>query len=126
VPKLQVFDPAMCCSTGVCGPSVDPALAQFASDLDALQTAGVVVERFNLGQEPAAFVGNSVVAAAIRGRSDALPLLLLDDTIVSEGTYPSRDELYRLVGVSPAAGPRLALANAGCSPAAGAAPKKSC
>jgi hypothetical protein len=24
MPKVQVFDPPMCCSTGVCGPEVDP------------------------------------------------------------------------------------------------------
>jgi hypothetical protein len=124
VPKLQVFDPAMCCSTGVCGPSVDPALAQFASDLEQLKTAGVSVERFNLGQEPAAFVANPVVSAALRGRADALPLLLVDGKVVSEGAYPSREELYRLVGVAPA--PKLAVASSCCPPAAGAAPKKCC
>ncbi len=122
MPKLQVFDPAMCCSTGVCGPSVDPALAQFASDLEQLKAAGVMVERYNLGQEPAAFVGNPVVAAAIRGRSDALPLLLVDGEIVSQGVYPRRDDLYRLVGLAPAAAPKLA--NACCPPASGTAPKK--
>jgi hypothetical protein len=126
MPKLQVFDPAMCCSTGVCGPSVDPALARFASDLEQLENSGVVVERFNLGQEPGAFVGNPVVSAAIRGRSDALPLLLVDGTIVAEGAYPSRDELYRLVGVTPADRPKLAVANACCPPSPGAAPKKCC
>ena len=125
MPKLQVFDPAMCCSTGVCGPSVDPALAQFASDLEHLKAEGVIVERFNLGQEPAAFVGNPVVAAAIRGRSDALPLLLVDGRIVAEGSYPAREELYRLVGVTPAT-PKLAVASACCPPAPGAASKKCC
>ena len=75
--KVQVFDPPMCCSTGVCGPEIDPALVRFASDLEWLKGMGVEVERFNLGQEPAAFVGNPVVAAAIRGRDDALPILLV-------------------------------------------------
>ena len=28
---VRVFDPAMCCSTGVCGPSVDPQLARFSA-----------------------------------------------------------------------------------------------
>ena len=28
---LQVFDPPMCCSTGVCGPQVDPELPRFAA-----------------------------------------------------------------------------------------------
>jgi hypothetical protein len=52
---VRVFDPAMCCSTGVCGPSVDPQLARFSADLEWLKSQGVSVERFNLAQEPAAF-----------------------------------------------------------------------
>jgi len=52
---VRVFDPAMCCSTGVCGPSVDPQLARFSADLDWLTSQGVAVERFNLAQQPAAF-----------------------------------------------------------------------
>ena len=46
--RLQVFDGPMCCSTGVCGPTVDPRLAQVAADLEWLKTQGVQVERFNL------------------------------------------------------------------------------
>ena len=51
---VRVFDPAMCCSTGICGPSVDPELVRFAADLDWLKSQGVSVERFNLSQQPAA------------------------------------------------------------------------
>lgn len=98
--KVQVFDPPMCCSTGVCGPEVDPALVRFASDLEWLKSNGVEVERFNLSQEPAAFVGNPVVAQAIRGRDDGLPLLLLDGKIVAQGSYPAREVLAELVGVA--------------------------
>jgi len=32
--KIQVLDPPRCCSTGVCGPNVDPELVRFAADLD--------------------------------------------------------------------------------------------
>jgi arsenite methyltransferase len=53
---LQVFDPPMCCSSGVCGPSVDPRLPRFAADLDWLRNQGVQVERFNLAHQPQAFV----------------------------------------------------------------------
>ncbi len=49
--KVQVFDPPMCCSTGVCGPQVDPALVRFAADLEWLKASGVEVERFNLSQD---------------------------------------------------------------------------
>ena len=98
--KVQVFDPPMCCSTGVCGPAVDPALVRFAADLEWLKQHGVEVERFNLSQDPAAFVGNPVVSQAIRGRDDALPLLLLDGAIIAQGSYPGREVLAELVGVA--------------------------
>jgi AhpD family alkylhydroperoxidase len=98
--KVQVFDPPMCCSTGVCGPEVDPALVRFASDLEWLKESGVEVERFNLSQSPAAFVANPLVAAAIRGKDGGLPLLLVDGKIVAQGSYPSREVLAELAGVS--------------------------
>jgi Arsenical resistance operon protein ArsD len=104
--KLQVFDPPMCCPTGVCGPEVDPALVRFAADLEWLKSNGVEVERFNLAKEPAAFVGNPVVAQAIRGKEDGLPLLLVDGKIVAQGSYPAREVLGELVGV---AGPARAV-----------------
>jgi AhpD family alkylhydroperoxidase len=98
--KVQVFDPPMCCSTGVCGPQVDPALVRFAADLEWLKASGVEVERFNLSQTPAAFVENPVVAQAIRGREDGLPLLLVDGKIAVQGSYPAREVLAELVGVA--------------------------
>ena len=118
--KIQVFDPPMCCSTGVCGPDVDPALVQFAGDLEWLRSNGVEVERFNLGQEPAAFVGNPVVAQALRGRDDALPLLLLDGRIVAQGSYPTRAVLAELAGLASRPGARLeaeAATRSCCPPA---------
>jgi AhpD family alkylhydroperoxidase len=98
--KVQVFDPPMCCATGVCGPEVDPALVRFAADLDWLRSTGAEVERFNLSQDPAAFVGNPVVAQAIRGRDDGLPLILVDGRIAAQGSYPSREVLAELAGVA--------------------------
>lgn len=95
--KLQVFDPAMCCSTGVCGPSVDPSLARFAADLEWLKSKGLQVERYNLAQEVAAFTSNPIVKVALNSKgSKCLPLLLLDGTIVAEGAYPTREELASL------------------------------
>ncbi len=99
--KIQVFDPAMCCPTGVCGPNVDPALVRFAADLEWLKESGIEVERFNLSQQPAAFVSNAEVAAAMRARDDALPLLLVNGKIVAQGGYPSREVLAELAGMAP-------------------------
>ena len=98
--KLSVFDPAMCCSTGVCGPSVDPVLPRFAADLDWLKRQGVEIERFNLAQQPAAFTSNPVIIVALREfGNNCLPLILADGQIVSLGSYPERDELARYAGL---------------------------
>ena len=35
---LTVFDPAMCCSTGVCGSDVDQVLVNFSADVQWLRT----------------------------------------------------------------------------------------
>ena len=104
--KLQVFDPAMCCSTGVCGPSIDPALPRFAADLEWLKSKGVEVERYNLAQEVAAFTSNPVVKTALNSRgTNCLPLVLLDGTIVVEGAYPTREKLADLAAVKFEPGP---------------------
>jgi hypothetical protein len=91
---LQVFDPAMCCSTGVCGPDVDPKLVQFAADLDWLKTQDVIVQRHNLSQNPAAFVENEAVKTALTEKGEAaLPLLLVNGKVTATGRYPERGEL---------------------------------
>lgn len=98
--RMQVFDPPMCCSTGVCGPSVDPALVRFASDVHWLVSQGVAVERYNLAQQPQAYTANEVVMTALaQYGNDCLPLILLNGAIVSKGRYPTREELAGLVGV---------------------------
>ena len=98
--KIQVFDPPMCCSTGVCGPSVDPALARFSSDLHWLANQKIEVERYNLSQQPQAFAANQAVKAALQAEgNECLPLILADGQIVSKGAYPAREELARLSGV---------------------------
>ncbi len=100
---VRVFDPAMCCSTGICGPSVDPELARFAADLAWLEGQGVAVERFNLAQQPAAFVGDVEVRAALEAQgADALPLVKVNDAAKSSGVYPSRAELAAWAGLGDA------------------------
>lgn len=112
--QVQVFDPPMCCSTGVCGPTVDPQLPRFAADLDWLRSQGVAVERFNLAQQPAAFVGNPVVKQALAEQGRAcLPLIVVDERLGSRGAYPTREELAHLAGLTQAATPRARDAGAG-------------
>jgi hypothetical protein len=123
---VHVFDPALCCPTGVCGPSVDPQLARFAADLAWLAERGAAVERFNLAQQPAAFAQNELVRAALAERGEAsLPMVLVDGRVALSGIYPTREQLAALAGVTVEAAAPVA-APTGCTPKAGASGGKCC
>ena len=90
---IQVFDPPMCCSTGVCGPDVDPALASFAGFLSRAKEMGCAVDRYNLAQEPIAFVENEEVRRLVEeGGVEALPLVFVDGELKLKGRYPDEAE----------------------------------
>ncbi len=102
---IEVFDPPMCCSTGVCGPSVDPALATFAGDLGVLSDQGISVTRYNLSQEPKAFADDSMVRELLHERGDGvLPLIRVSGELRASGRYPTRDELEAWVRGDDASG----------------------
>ncbi len=122
---IRVFDPAMCCSTGVCGPSVDPDLARFAADIDWLEKQGIAVERFNLSQQPAAFAETPAVKEALARGVEVLPLVLVGDRIAVEGSYPSRETLAALAGVVVKKAESAPASSTGCC-GSGAKSKTSC
>jgi len=97
---VEVFDPPMCCSSGVCGPKVDKRLVQFSAALEWLRGQGVQVQRYNPTQQYEAFVNNATVVNTINTHgTECLPLILVDGQIVSYGGYPSREELAVMAGV---------------------------
>ena len=110
--NIQVFDPALCCSTGVCGVEVDQALVSFSADVDWAQGQGVKIERFNLAQQPMAFAENPPVKAFLeRSGTQALPLTLIDGEVAMAGRYPARAELARWAGLAEVEPPKT---QAGC------------
>lgn len=108
---LKIYDPAMCCSSGVCGPSVDPVLARFAGTLDAISRQGIVkIERYNLSQQPQAFVDNGKVKALLAEHSiERLPYIFIGDELAFQARYPDRDELAAALGIALAASPPQGL-----------------
>ncbi len=96
--KLEIFDPPMCCSSGVCGPEMDPALVRFSADVKALENQGVTMTRYNLAQEPMAFAQNPTVRETLQVEEDCLPLILLNGKIVSKRAYPSGAMLAAAIG----------------------------
>ena len=100
MPAIKVYDPAMCCSTGVCGPDADDELAQFAAALDRAQKNGVVVDRYTLAHQPGEYVANTQVKSLLDSDGvDCLPMVFVDDNLIKKGGYPSRSELLDLLGL---------------------------
>lgn len=90
---IQVYDPPMCCSTGICGAEIDPDLVNFAAMLAQFGTQGIKVERYNLGQQPMAFVQNAAVKALLDTEGvEVLPLIFWDGAVQLKGRYPTKDE----------------------------------
>ena len=103
--SMKVYDPPMCCSTGVCGPNLDPTLIRFSADLKWLQDQSVVVERFNLTQSPKAFAEDDLVRSWLTEKGEAaLPLVVVEGKVVASGAYPAREELVGFLGLNGAEG----------------------
>ena len=87
----------MCCSTGLCGTEIDPALVRFAALLGQLSHQGVKVERYNLGQQPMAFVQNPAVKTLLDQEGmTVLPLLFVGGEVFLKGRYPTDEERENL------------------------------
>lgn len=100
---IQVFDPALCCGSGVCGTDVDQALVSFSADVDWARHNGAQIERFNLSQQPLVFAENATVKALLeRSGQESLPLILIDGEVALAGRYPNRAELARWAGIGEA------------------------
>jgi len=120
--KLEVFEPAMCCPTGVCGVNVDPVLAQFNADLQALAQEGVEVVRHSLSHDAAAFAANAQVVKEMEAGMDRLPIVTVDGRIASTGMYPSKAQLMSKLGLAVQAAqksgvkPGVKPGDCGCAP----------
>ena len=98
---LTIYDPAMCCSTGICGAEIDQQLVDFAADIDWLKSLGVEVKRINLSQEPGLFAENALVKSVLeKSGVEGLPVIIAGDTLQSSGLYPTRAELGVMAGLT--------------------------
>ncbi len=95
---VEIYDPELCCSTGVCGSTPDPTLIRVNETLHRLQTEGVPVVRYQLSRHPTAFTKNPVVyRALLETGTEALPMTAIDGQVQFVGRYPTYDELQRVM-----------------------------
>jgi Arsenical resistance operon protein ArsD len=100
VPVIRVYEPALCCNTGVCGPDLDQKLVDFTADLNHLVERGAVIARHNLASDPGAFTTEESVRTFLQvAGSEELPLTTVDGVTVMTGTYPTREQLARFAGL---------------------------
>lgn len=99
--KIEIYDPAMCCPTGLCGASIDPELLRVSTVINVLRKKGIEVLRYNLSSDPQAFLLNKDVHELL-GRSGVkiLPITLLDGKIAKTSSYPSNKEIAAWLGIS--------------------------
>jgi len=99
--KIVIYDPAMCCSTGVCGASVDKELLRVATVIESLKRKGVNIERFNLSGQPNAFVENRVISDHLKQDGpEILPITLVDGEVLKTKTYPTNKEFSEWTGIT--------------------------
>jgi hypothetical protein len=115
--RMIIFEPAMCCSTGVCGPSVDSELLRVATVINTLQKKDAVIERHNLTNNPQIFVDNKTVNELLNnGGIEILPIVMVDDVVVKTKAYPSNKEFCEMLGLPESSlKTTITLMSGGCS-----------
>ena len=99
--KMYIYEGAMCCSTGVCGPSPDEDLMRVSSLVDKLNKSGASIDRYNLTNNTKEFVDNKTVNKLLDEKGeDVLPIVIVDDEVVMTGKYPSNEEFYEMLFLS--------------------------
>ena len=99
--KIEIFDPPLCCPSGLCGPDIDPALLDINEALLKIKkdsNGSVNVERYLLSQQGPKFMQQPEVMKRLQANGVAmLPLTLVDGKVVKEKEYPSYDEIIRYI-----------------------------
>lgn len=91
---VEIFDPPMCCPTGICGPTVDPVLLDVQEMIQQLKEDGIPVQRYAINTNPNAFLENPEVARLIQERKmAALPITVVNGVVIKTGSYPSLAEI---------------------------------
>lgn len=99
--KIEIFDPAMCCPTGLCGPDINPDLMRVATVVETLKRKGINITRHNLRDEPQIYVTNTIVNKFLQENgAEGLPVTLVDNEIIVSKGYPTNKQLGEWTGVN--------------------------
>lgn len=92
--KIRIYEPGMCCPTGLCGPSIDPETMRITTAINTLEKNKIDIKRFNLTSNPDEFVNNKIINDLLINEGEEIfPVTLVNDEITKKGNYPTNDEL---------------------------------
>ncbi len=102
IKKIEIYDPVMCCSTGLCGPVVDPVLIKVNDAVLALKKQGIEVERFNPAHQTKDFMANKDVSDLLhKSGKKILPITIVNGSVIKTGAYPSYEDLCKALDIEP-------------------------
>ncbi len=91
---VNIYDPEMCCTTGVCGPSTDPEMLRVARLVARLTREGHQVVRHMLSQDAKAFASAPQVYQQLLAHGpNALPIVTVDNMVCTMGRYPELEDI---------------------------------
>ena len=98
---IEIFEEAMCCPTGLCGPTIQPDLLRISAVTELLKRNGINISRHNLKDEPQLYVSNKTVNDFLMTNGvEGLPVTLVDGEIVVSKSYPTTKQLSEWTGIN--------------------------
>lgn len=98
--EIKIYEPAMCCSTGLCGVNVDKELLRVSTTINALRKKGAKIERYNLSNAPKEFVSNKAINEHINKNGiKTLPIIMVNGEIVKTNSYPTNEDFENWCGI---------------------------
>ncbi len=94
--QLTLYEEAMCCSTGVCGPDPDDELVEVSAALDQLddEFEDVEISRANMQHNIDQFLETQRIYDLVQEHGPSiLPITVVDDEIIAREEYLDYNEL---------------------------------
>lgn len=98
--KIEIFEPGMCCPTGLCGPGINPEIMRISTVVNTLEKNNVGIKRYNLTSNTNEFISNKIINDIIKEKGESiLPVTIVNGEIKKTNDYPTNAEFTEWTGV---------------------------
>lgn len=97
---VRIYEPVMCCNTGVSGVGIDSELMRMSKLMKIFLKEGIDMKRLDLSKTPQEFMKNTEVMGLIQEKkTDILPITVVEDKVVLMGRYPTNEEFAKFLEI---------------------------